>query len=67
VSPKTMQRWIARGLPVYQDSPRAKLLIKPSDIERYLNRRQRPQPNVGAIVNEVLASLSLPIRTKRAA
>jgi hypothetical protein len=66
VSSKTMQRWIERGLPISQAGPREKILIKPSDIERYLTRRQRPQPNVEAIVNGVFEDLQLPIRTKRA-
>ena len=36
VSPKTVQRWIERGLPIYQDGPRGEGSDKASDIERYL-------------------------------
>ncbi|WP_447603818.1 helix-turn-helix domain-containing protein [Nitrospira sp. Nam80] len=67
VSTKTIQRWIERGLPIYQAGPREKVLIKPSDIERYLTRKQQAQLDLNAVVDGVLAEMALPTRTRRAA
>jgi len=58
VSPRTVKRWIARGLPVYQAGPRTKVLIKPSDIEVFLNRVQAPQPDLNAMAEAVFADLT---------
>jgi len=42
VSPKTMQRWFARGLTNYQAGPREKVLVRREDIDRFLlNKRVR--------------------------
>ena len=57
VSYKTLQRWIGRGLPVYQAGPREKVLIRPTDIDQFLNRRQRAPVNLDVIVEEVLQGL----------
>jgi hypothetical protein len=54
VSTKTIQRWIKAGLPVYQGTIRGRVLIRPTDIDLYLTRRQARQINLDAIVNEVL-------------
>lgn len=54
VSTKTIQRWIKGGLPVYQGTARGKVLIRPSDIDVYLTRRQARQIDLNAMVNDVL-------------
>ena len=58
VSPRTLKRWIRRGLPTYQAGPREKVLVRPSDIDQFLTRKQVPTPDLGAMVEEVLAGLS---------
>jgi hypothetical protein len=57
VSPKTIQRWIKGGLPVFQGTTRGKVLIRPADIDIYLTRRQVRQFDLDAMVNEVLNSV----------
>lgn len=57
VSPKTVSRWVASGLPVYQGTTRGKVLIRPADIDAYLTRRQAPVVNLGALVEDVLQGL----------
>ena len=57
VSRKTVQRWIGKGLPGYQESPRSKVLIRPSDIEGFLKRRQVVQAELDQMVDQVLADL----------
>jgi hypothetical protein len=59
VSPKTLQRWIATGLPVYQASEGGKVLVKPSDIDHFLKRREVPQVDVEAMVNETLREMEM--------
>jgi predicted site-specific integrase-resolvase len=54
VSCKTLQRWIGRGLPVYQAGAREKVLIRPADIDQFLTRQERSPVNLDAIVEEVL-------------
>ena len=57
VSPRTMKRWIARGLPTYQAGLREKVLIKPGDIDQFLTRQQVAKPDLNVMVEEVLRSL----------
>jgi excisionase family DNA binding protein len=57
VSTKTVQRWIKGGLPVYQGTARGKVLIRPTDIDSYLTRRQARQIDLDAIVNDTLRDL----------
>ena len=57
ISTRTLKRWIARGLPCYQAIPREKVLLKPVDIEQFLTKHQVPQPNLDALVGEVLEEL----------
>jgi len=57
VSARTLRRWIARGLPVYQSGPRAKLLVRVRDIEAFLTRKQARTPDLNKMVNEVMAQL----------
>ncbi len=58
VSPRTLKRWIRRGLPIYQAGPREKVLVKPGDIDQFLTRKQVPVPDLGAMVEEVLQGFS---------
>lgn len=58
VSLKTLQRWIRRGLPVYQAGPREKVLIRPADIDQFLTRCQQAPVNLDALVSDVLRGFS---------
>ncbi len=58
ISPRTLTRWIGRGLPTYQAGPREKVLVRGGDIQQFLTRKQAPTPDLGAMVEEVLAGLS---------
>ncbi len=58
VSPRTLKRWITRGLSTYQAGPREKVLVRPGDIEQFLTRKQAPTPDLGAMVEEVVQGLS---------
>jgi predicted site-specific integrase-resolvase len=57
VSQKTIKRWIAAGLPVYQSMPGGKVLVKPQEIDQFLQKRQAPQIDVDALVNETLKEM----------
>jgi predicted site-specific integrase-resolvase len=57
VSVQTIQRWVKAGLPTYQGSTRGKLLIRPADIERFLQRRQAPQQELNQLVESVMKEL----------
>ena len=57
VSARTVKRWLADGLPSYQAGHRTKVLIRPMDIDEFLTRRQVPQVNIKALVDEVLHEL----------
>jgi hypothetical protein len=57
VSTKTIKRWIQAGLPVYQGTTRGKVLIRPTDIDGYLMRRQAPQVDLNTLVDDVLSGL----------
>lgn len=65
VSLKTLKRWIAAGLPVYQGSAGGKVLIRPQDIDQFLQRRQVPQVDVNALVDETLREMGLGQRSHR--
>ena len=58
VSTKTLQRWIGRGLPVYQAGPREKVLLKPCDIDRFLTRRKTQPIDLNQLVDEVMGDLN---------
>ena len=58
VSPRTLKRWISRGLPIYQAGPREKVLVKPGDIDQFLTRKQISVPDLGAMVDEVFQGFS---------
>jgi len=57
VSVKTIKRWIEGGLPKYQAGPGSKVLIRPSDIEQFLIRKETKAPNINEMVKEVLQEL----------
>ncbi len=56
VSTRTIKRWITRGLPAYQGSLRGKVLIKPGDIDLYLEKKPIPvaKHDVDAMIEGVL-------------
>ena len=59
VSVKTVKRWIERGLPKYQARPGSKVLIRPTDIERFLTKKcNRPQ-ELDSLVQETLKNLNV--------
>ncbi len=60
VSQRTIDRWIQQGLPVYQAFPQTKVLIRPADIEFFLQRKQLPKTDFNAKVDEVIAQLRRP-------
>jgi len=57
VSVRTLDRWIANGLPVYRSGPRTKPLVRPADIEAFLVREQTPRPDLNVLVDETLGEL----------
>ena len=57
VSPKTMKRWMTKGLPVYQAGPREKILIDPHDIRNFLARKQTNHSDLDNLVEEMVAEL----------
>lgn len=63
VSTRTIKRYIKRGLPVYQGTSRGKILIRPSDIDLYLQRKTSPKPDLDldAMVDECMTSLKKPV------
>lgn len=66
VSTKTIKRWIQAGLPVYQGTRRGKVLIRPSDIDLYLQKKTAPKVDLDAMVNDVLQDLVALERTTTA-
>lgn len=57
VSARTIKRWIVAGLPIYQERPRSKILIRPEDIELFLTKRQVPNPDLNAMVSQVMTEM----------
>lgn len=57
VSVRTMKRWIASGLPVYQAMARGKVLVRPADIDAFLTKQQAPKLDLSRLVNEVTRDL----------
>ncbi len=58
VSKKTIKRWLAHGLPHFQEGPRTKVLIRPSDIEQFLTRQQVSKSSLNQMVEETLKGLN---------
>lgn len=59
VSTRTIKRWVKAGLPVYQGTARGRVLIRPSDIDTYLTRKQAVQVDLSVMVEQVLRDLSV--------
>ena len=57
VSEKTISRWLGRGLQFYQEGQRTKILIRPTDLEEFLTRRQVPKSNLDVMVAEIFKEL----------
>ena len=57
VSVRTLDRWIANGLPVYRSGPGAKPLVRPADIEAFLVREQKTRADLNDLVDETLGEL----------
>ncbi len=57
VSPRTMKRWISKGLAYFQEGPRTKILIAPVDIQNFLTRRQVVKLDLERMVDEVMGKL----------
>ncbi len=55
-SPRTIERWIKGGLPVYRVS-NGKRLLKIGDLERFLTQQTALVPDLGQMVDEVASSL----------
>lgn len=53
-----MKRWIRKGLPIYQVGPKEKILIRPTDIDTFLTRKQRVPIDLNIMVEDVLKSLT---------
>lgn len=58
VSEKTIKRWIRKGLPIYQAGAKEKILIRPTDIDTFLTRKQRVPIDLNIMVEDVLKSLT---------
>jgi hypothetical protein len=67
VSSKTVKRWIAAGLPVYQSMPGGKVLVKPQEIDSFLQKRQAPRVDVDALVNQTLKEMGQERRSAKRA
>jgi phage terminase Nu1 subunit (DNA packaging protein) len=65
VSVRTLDRWIQRGLPVYRSGPGTKPLLRPNDIEQWLCRQERPQPDLNRMIDEVMGGLAKTTATRR--
>ena len=57
VSRRTVQRWLDRGLPFSQVTPRSKILVKPEDVEEFLTPRCKTQVDLNALADEVMAEI----------
>lgn len=54
ISPRTVDRMIARGLPVYRTGPRGKTLIRPADLTAFLVRQSSREQNLNVLVDEMV-------------
>ena len=57
-STRTVYRWLDQGLPFFQATPRSKILIRPDDVEKFLQRRCRPPVDVNAMVEDTMKELT---------
>jgi hypothetical protein len=59
VSHKTIRRWIKAGLPVYRGITGGKLLVRPADIEQFLEKQVVPRIDVDNLVNDTLREMGI--------
>ena len=57
VSRRTVKRWLDRGLVYFQATPRSKILIRPEDIEQFLQRRCKTQIDLNQMADEFMAEI----------
>lgn len=57
ISVKTLERWMARGLPAYHAGAGTKRLVRTADIEQFLTRQQTAKPDLNRMVDEVSRDL----------
>jgi excisionase family DNA binding protein len=57
VSPKTLKRWISKGLPRYRVGGRGKVLVRPADIDQFLTKEAVSQFDLDRVVDDVVASV----------
>jgi hypothetical protein len=57
VSVRTLHRWIKSGLPHFRQGPRTKILVRPEDIEEFLQRHQHNHIDLDAVVKETAEAL----------
>jgi excisionase family DNA binding protein len=57
VSARTVKRWLADGLPCYQAGHRTKVLIRPTDIDQFLTRRQATKVDIDTLVENTLREM----------
>jgi hypothetical protein len=65
ISRRTIRRWMTRGLPYFQEGPRCKILIKPDDVERYLQRHCHEPMDLGRMIEETVNALNTKRKEKR--
>ena len=57
VSPRTIRRWISAGLPIFQASPRSKILLRADDVQAFLSRQRPPQSDLDRLVAQTWEEL----------
>ena len=60
VSPRTVRRWLAKGLPYHQAGTGSRVLIKQMDLEQFLTRHDAQRHDLVAMIKAVASSLRLP-------
>lgn len=58
VSVSTTKRWLKEGLPYYQARDRGVILIKPADVEAFLQRKSVKKPDLTQLVEETMRELA---------
>ncbi len=53
----TVKRWIKEGLPYHQAQERGLILIKPADVEAFLQRKSAKKPDLDGLVEETMREL----------
>ena len=57
VSVSTTKRWLKEGLVYYQARDRGVILIKPEDVETFLQRKSAKKPDLDGLVEETMREL----------